>query len=316
MRVAEGNLGGHLSIGRFISFRQLSWDGMDQIAVFTRHPRGRHGLDPIGPHSFADLQLYAQLKALLDEVSKFEPLKLVSEKALSRVPPRIRDSLVAYRFRSGRAYDIIHYTDISTYTRELFRDQTQESLRAVFFQLARHNPTGRMVVSEDVSKGRLVPAGTHRAVFEPLSRDKAKDMVISWSKEGGEDTSLYEATRIRESFAAKHPELAEGVSRFFTMTEEAFDALSEQAKSALVILMPRNDRSCSQAIAEAYLELQQVGIGETAETIAVIENGVKESVLLRDLMDNPLGSLVVLDRDCDVGCTWATRAGSRPKSSE
>lgn len=301
IRVAEGNRDGRLSIGRFVSFRQLSWDGSDCITVFTRHPRERHGLDPVGPHSFADPRLYLQLKELLDEVTKVQPLKLVSERALFRLPSHIRDSLVAYRFRSGRAYDIIHYADFRSFAAELFRGQTHESLRAAFFRLARHNPTGRMVVSEDLSSGRLVPAGTFEPVSGPLSGDKAKDMTIFWSEEGGEEISLYDATRIRESFAAEHPDLAGGVSRFFTMTEETFDALSEQAKSALVVLMPRCNRSGSQVIAESYLELQQMGIGETAETVTIVEHGVRESVLLRDMMDNPLASLVILDRYNDIG---------------
>jgi len=301
IRVAEGNLDGRLSIGRFVSFRQLAWDGSGRVIAFTRHPCDRHGLDPIGPHSFADPRLYAQLKALLDEVGKFQPLKLVSAEALLRLPDRIRDSLVAYRFRAGKAYDIIHYTDFFSRTRELFPDQAQESLRGAFFRLARCNPTGRMVVSEDLSRGRRVPAGTYRAVSAPLSRDKAKEMVIFWSEEGGEEISLYEASRIREGFAAEHPELAEGISRFFTMTEEAFDALSERAKSALVVLMPRSDRSGRQVIAAPYLEMQQVGLGETEGTVTVVDRGARESVALRDFLDNPLGALVVLDRYYDVG---------------
>lgn len=300
VRVVEGNYNGRLNIGRFIKFDQLIWNThnrRDEILVFNRHPRMRLiGVREVTPSDFEDPKIYAEFKRLEEDINKFDYLKIVSRELFYKLPQAFRNSLLVFRLRKGYFYNFVDYNDVCAKQPDIVNKWLDQM---VYFK-----PAGKIVALLWVARGNEDIFSSYQ-----LPKKKAKEMYVygDIDKPGGKRIPLYDYIKILES-VVKEPNLADRpiICQF---PKAEFEALDEKTKQTIEVLNPKLDDNNDQVVIDQWqecLKLQSVNsessnVEEMKKYVTTIdEDGLSETMLLDDLMDNPLNALIIFDCPFDI----------------
>jgi hypothetical protein len=187
LRLVEGNVDGHLNVGRYVPFSEVAIHG-GEIVAYSRQPSEREGLQKeFNPYDYTNFDAvgYETGREMFDDLNSPGAVffKLKSEKLFARLPLRLRDSLSILRFIPGKSYDITRYADLVDSAGTLFPSQSREKVVSAFLQAALRNPTGQVVVSTVTSS-----QGDHRLLSRftrGVPVDLARQMFVYFKEEGG-----------------------------------------------------------------------------------------------------------------------------------
>ena len=298
LRLVEGNYDGRLNVGRYLPFSQVVIKGRE-IVVYSRQPSEREGLQKeFNPYDYtnSDAVGYESGKEMLDDINSPGAafFKLKSAKVFTRLPLRLRDSLSILRFISGKSYDITRYADLVDSAGKLFPGQSREKIISAFLQSALRNPTGQIVVSTVTSS-----QGYHRLLSRftcAVPVDLAKQMFVYFKEEGGEEISLHQLKEITDATRREHGDM---VPRILLLTLQEFMALGEPARRAAAILTPRRDAEGRKANSHSHFEEQLMRTCQD-DPASLMEEESKQRVTLKELMQNPLQALIMIERPFDL----------------
>jgi hypothetical protein len=294
LRLVEGNVGGQLSVGRYIPFSEVALKS-GEIVVYSRQPAEREGLHKeFSPYDYTneDAVGYETVQELLEDVKSPNAafFKLKSEKRFTRLPLRLRDSMEILRFIPGKSYDITCYADLVDGTGTLFPGCSRDKVIYAFLREALRNPCGKIValtVTSREANPRLLSRFT-RQVPERLARQ----MFVYFNEEGGEEVSLSQLKEITEPVLREHGDM---VPRIILLAPEEFMAVEEPARRNLAILTPRRDEDGREVDTHSHFEQQLMRAGKDA-TNSMVEDESGQVVTLQELMQNPLQALIILEQ--------------------
>jgi hypothetical protein len=285
----EGNCNGKLRFGRTIPFNELTW-GSYGLIVYSRQPCCGYGLKEFQPYEYdnPDAVGYDSIRDIKNDLEACNCFKINSESSLGYLKPDIRDSLVTLKFTGGKLYDTSIYEKVTEKIPKLFPKITKSKVIEAFLQVACQNPTGLVVCGFYTTRDQKIKSTT--AFKRKIPEAIAETMFMFFEEQDGPQVTLRQLEELINNQLRGHDQSL----KVLNLKVNEFMGLDEDIKRKMVILTPRRDDAGNQEDSEAYWVPTLMRSSGTCLGMFV-EDESKKLVAFKDLTQNPLHALIVLE---------------------